>query len=409
MMMRTSRTLAALGLVMAGSTGARAQAMISNIPAHPFAAPGGPYEIGTRDLLWVDPARPERYTRDPTDRRKLPVQVWYPAAAPTNSDRAPYIHSMAAFGASSALKALGNVRTNATMDAALSSAERKYPIIVYSHGAGWPRFSATFIAEYLASRGYVVFAIEHPGLDQTVSFSDGTSFAQDTLLLPRPEPGEAPRITATRSAQVLNDVHFPIWIADLRFVLDRITALDTSPGPFRGRLDVDRIGMLGWSFGGAAAIEMLRIDPRVKAAVNHDGRLFGGAATEPVTRPFMLFHHGIDDAATAPAFVPEANRRVMREVLAESQSADSTARARATGDWYDVKIARTNHGHFSDLSLFLAVFSDTTLLPGRRAHEIISAYTVAFFDRYLRQRASDLLDGPGGTFPEVAFRRRQAP
>ena len=405
MMQTIRRILAVLGLAMAGSSDVRAQAMMADIPIHLFAQPGGPYEIGTRDFLWVDAARPERYTRDPTDRRKLPVQVWYPAATPTDSGRAPYIHSLAEFGASTSLKVLEHVRTNATMDATLSSAERKYPVIVYSHGAGWPRFSATFMAEYLASRGYIVFAIEHPGLDQTVSFSDGTSFAQDTLLLPRPVPGESPRITATRATQVLNDVHFPIWIADLRFALDRIAALDTSAGPFRGRLDVDRIGMLGWSFGGAAAIEMLRVDPRVKAAVNHDGRLFGGAPTEPITRPFMLFHHGIDDAATAPAFVPEANRQVMREVRAETQAADSTARARATGDWYDVTIARTNHGHFSDLSLFLAVFGDTALLRGRRAHEIISAYTGAFFDRYLKQRPNGLLDNGRGQFPEVAFRQ----
>jgi hypothetical protein len=74
-----------------------------------------------------------------------------------------------------------------------------------------------------------------------------------------------------------------------------------------------------------------------------------------------------------------------------------------------VRIARTNHGHFSDLSLFLAVFSDTTLLQGRRAHEIISAYTGAFFDRYLRQRSSDLLDGARGQFPEVTFRRQRTP
>jgi predicted dienelactone hydrolase len=410
MMIRTIRApLAVLGLVLACSTDLRAQAMIANIPARLFAVPGGPYAIGTYDFLWVDAARPESYTRDPTDRRKLPVQVWYPTAAQMDSERAPYIHALAEFGASTPLTALEHVRTNATMDAALSNAERKYPIIVYSHGAGWPRFSATFIAEYLASRGYVVFAIEHPGLDQTVLFSDGTSFAQDTLLLPRPAPGESPRITATRSTQALNNVHFPIWIADLRFALDRIAALDTSPGRFRGRLDVERIGMLGWSFGGAAAMEMLRIDPRVKAAVNHDGRLFGGVATEPIGRPFLLFHHGVDDAATAPAFVPEANRQVMRELLAESQSADSTARARATADWYDVTIARTNHGHFSDLSLFLAVFGDTTLLPGRRAHEIISAYTGAFFDRYLKQRASDLLDGARPQFPEVTFRRSAQP
>ncbi|MGE5099871.1 MAG: hypothetical protein ACM3SX_07785, partial [Deltaproteobacteria bacterium] len=159
---------------------------------------------------------------------------------------------------------------------------------------------------------------------------------------------------------------------------------------------------LGWSFGGAAAIEMLRTDPRVKAAVNHDGRLFGGAMSEPVGRPFMLIHHGVDDAAAAP----EANRPVIREQAALIKGYDSTARARATADWYDVTIARTNHGHFSDLPLFLAQFKDTTLLAGRRGHEIISAYTLAFFDRYLRGKASSLLAAPSPLFPEATFHRR---
>jgi hypothetical protein len=52
------------------------------------------------------------------------------------------------------------------------------------------------------------------------------------------------------------------------------------------------------------------------------------------------------------------------------------------------------------------VFQDTTLLPGRRGHEIISAYTLAFFDRYLKDRQSPLLAAPSPMFPEVAFRRK---
>jgi dienelactone hydrolase len=49
-----------------------------------------------------------------------------------------------------------------------------------------------------------------------------------------------------------------------------------SPGePFFGRPDLTRIGMLGWSFGGATSLQMSRDDPRVKAAVNYDGDLFG--------------------------------------------------------------------------------------------------------------------------------------
>src|SRR6185369_11752027 len=95
--------------------------------------------------------------------------------------------------------------------------------------------------------------------------------------------------------EFMSRVHFAEWIADSRFILDRIEEINRAPGPFRGRLDLDRIGMLGWSFGGAAALETGRIDPRVKAAVNHDGGLYGGVWTQPTTAPFMLIHHGIVD------------------------------------------------------------------------------------------------------------------
>lgn len=379
-----------------------AQRMVSDIPVAPFARPSGPFAVGTYDWLWVDEHRPEQYTKDPSDKRKLPIEVWYPAESVPGATGAPYIPTLAEFGSSSVFKALEHVKTNAVTGAPVAKAERKYPVLIYSHGAGWPRFTGTFVTEFLASHGYVVFGIDHPGLDQTVLFSDGTAFNADTLRGPPPDPKQDLRTAAAQSGEFLNSVAFPIWIEDSRFVLDRVAALNNAPGPFRGRLDLDRIGMLGWSFGGATAIEMVRTDPRVKAAVNHDGRLFGGAMSEPIGRPFMFFHHGADDAASAP----EANRAVIREVLGQLRGYDSTARARATGDWYDVTIARTNHGHFSDLPFFLAVFQDTTLLPGRRGHEIISAYTLAFFDRYLKDRQSPLLAAPSPMFPEVAFRRK---
>jgi len=378
-----------------------AQQMISNIPVDAFARPTGPYAVGTYDWLWVDHQRPEPYTKDPADKRKLPVQVWYPADAAPGAPRASYVETPAEFGPSSPLKALEHVKTNAVAAAPVANAERKYPVLIYSHGAGWPRFSGTFVTEQLASHGYVVFGVDHPGMDQTVLFSDGTAFRADTLGGPTPDPKDL-RAFAAQSVEFLNTIAFPIWIEDSRFVLNQIEALDRAPGPFHGRLDLDRIGMLGWSFGGAAAIEMLRTDPRVKAAVNHDGRLFGGAMTSPVTRPFMLFHHGIDNAAAGP----EANRAVAREQAALIRGLDSTARALATADWYDVTIAKTNHGHFSDLPLFMALFQDTTLLAGRRGHEIIDAYTLAFFDQYLRGRQSPLLAAPSAQFPEVAFRRK---
>jgi predicted dienelactone hydrolase len=376
--------------------------MLPDIPANAFVRPSGSYGVGTYDWLWVDEGRPERYTRDPDDKRKLPVQVWYPADVAAGASRARYLLTPAEFGPNSPFKGLEHVQTNSVPGAPVARAGRKYPVLIYSHGAGWTRFSATFVTELLASHGYVVFSIDHPGMDRTVLFSDGTPFKADTLGEPRLTPNADPRAFLAATMGFLNTVEFPIWIEDSRFVLDQIAALNRAPGPFRGRLDLDRIGMFGWSFGGAAALEMLRTDSRVKAAVNHDGRLFGGTMAEPIGRPFMMFHHGINDFSG----VPEAMRGAASELMGNNMSLDSAARARATADWYDVTIAKTIHAHFSDLPLFMSQFRDTTLLAGRRDHEIISAYTLAFFDRYLLNRKSALLEAPSAVFPEVTFRRK---
>ena len=48
----------------------------------------------------------------------------------------------------------------------------------------------------------------------------------------------------------------------------------------------------------------------------------------------------------------------------------------------------------------------TTLIPPRRGHEIIAAYTLAFFDRYSKGGESPLLRAASLDYPEVAFLRR---
>lgn len=374
----------------------------SGLPADLFAKPTGPHAIGSYDWLWVDSSRAERLTRDPNDRRHLPIQVWYPAEPVAGGTPDRYIRTPAEFGPNSTFKPWEHVTTHSVTGAPVAKALKKYPVLVYSHGAGWTRFSATFLTEQLASHGYIVFSIDHPGLDRTSVFADGVPFRADTLGMPTPDPKDM-RGTMARSMEYLATNSFPLWVEDSRYVLDRIEALNREPGPFQGRLDLDRIGMLGWSFGGATAIEMLHLDRRVKAAVNHDGRLFGSVVNAQVHGPFMLFHHGIDDVATAP----EAQRASVAEMMNLVAAEDSTVEARAQGDWYDVTIARSNHGHFSDLPLFLKTFQDTTLVPARRGHEIIAAYTLAFFDRYLKGTPSPLLAGPSPEYPEATFRRRR--
>ncbi len=365
------------------------------IPDRPFVRPEGPYRVGAREFDWTDSTRGEPYTKNPNDERRLLVQVWYPVAPGTSGDTANYLRRPSEFASRLGGFAARRAKTNAVWEAPIA-ADTVHPVLVYNHGGSWTRWSATFAAEWMASHGYVVFSIEHFGFNQTATYPDGTPFTPDTLAFPN-ETGDGKQDALTSWAY-LDDPVFKIWAADAKFVLDRIGYLGQTPGPFEGRLDLDRIGMFGWSFGGALSVQMTADDPRVKAAVDHDGQLFGDVRQRGTTRPILQLHHGVDDALA----YGEKERPMVRELLALVSSWDSTARAKSTSDWYDVTIAGTDHGDFSDLALFYP--RPEGRLDSRRGHTIINAFTLAFFDRYLRGRPSDLLGS--SPFPEATLTRR---
>jgi hypothetical protein len=111
----------------------------------------------------------------------------------------------------------------------------------------------------------------------------------------------------------------------------------------------------------------------------------------------MLMHHGMVDKTPNPADQPTLNT-LMRQVEEENRSLIE----HSTGDRYEVTLAETQHGHFSDL---LLANPPPGQLDPRRAHEIILAYTLAFFDKYLKGHDSSLLTAPYSPYPEVTFRR----
>lgn len=68
------------------------------------------------------------------------------------------------------------------------------------------------------------------------------------------------------------------------------------------------------------------------------------------------------------------------------------------------------HGNFMDIpkwSPITSLLGVTGPIDGRRAHDIINAYSLAFFERHLKARTEALLDGPATQFPDVIFESRQ--
>jgi predicted dienelactone hydrolase len=190
-----------------------------------------------------------------------------------------------------------------------------------------------------------------------------------------------------------------VWLQDSAFVIDRITALnDSTEDRFFDKLDLDNVGMFGWSFGGAASIQASRDDARVKAAVDMDGTLFGNVAERGTSRPIMLMHsdHGFG--------VDEKSRETMERMVRIDEEACAALLAKSTSDWYDVTLARSEHGHYSDLVLLLDRNKDA--IDPVLAHRIICEYVRAFFDHYLRKAPAPLLAQDPSLFGQVTIRRR---
>lgn len=363
----------------------------------PFAPPGGPFAVGTQEYLWIDQKRGEPFTKDPADRRHLRARVWYPAEKTPGKETARYVLDANEFPEKSLYRQGVNVKTNSITDPPLAKGKARFPVLVYQPGGGTARFIGTFQAEQFASRGYVVVAADHPGFSETILFPDGYQFKADMMVAPK-ETGNF-REDVLKNWDWLGNEVFPTWIADASYTLDKIAELDRTPGHlFYKRLDLSRIGMMGWSFGGATAMQMSRNDPRVKAVVDQDGQLFGDVRDKGTSRPFMLMHHGLEDKPPKPE-----QTDVMKEMTAKTKAWDRSLIDNSTNDWYEVTIAKTQHGHFSDFLLFFR--RNAAELDPHRAHEIITAYTLAFFDKYLRGQNSDLLKAPSDRYPEVTFKK----
>lgn len=138
-----------------------------------------------------------------------------------------------------------------------------FPIIIFSHGLGGTREMYEYLGRYWASHGYISVHVQHHGSDDAVwrgaSLFNGKKAMHRAAADPR-NANNRPR--------------------DVSFAIDRLEQLNREESPFQNRLDLDRIGVAGHSFGAFTALAVAGqvfgpgtsinapvSDPRVKAAI----------------------------------------------------------------------------------------------------------------------------------------------
>jgi predicted dienelactone hydrolase len=221
-------------------------------PDAPELAARGPLAVGVRtvtvahadqlDILHVSEATP-----NPRYSRKLTLEVWYPAQlAPGQVQQTTYTDVL---GSGPNNAARPNTPFSFAGRAARDAAPLKgdHPLVIVSHGYPGSRLQMSYLTENLASKGYVVVAIDH---------TDSTR---------------------------LDKAGFPSTLLNRRlddlFVLETVAAwARVGSGQFlAGAVDASRTALVGYSMGGYGALNTagagisaaaVAIGPAGKLAVN---------------------------------------------------------------------------------------------------------------------------------------------
>lgn len=370
--------------------------------------PTGSFLVGRQLFYWTDESRPETITDDPNDKRKMFVQLWYPAQERDNASTSVYFPDLEELQARHPnLTVLRAVRTHAKADVPIAKSKAGFPVIVFSPGQGVSSFEYTAIIENLASHGFVVAAINHAYDAGNFKFSDGQTIRYATHVWDKP-----PSASWTEEMRrKFFDERRARWTEDISFVVSRLIKLN-GEGSFKRRFDTENIGVLGHSFGGQAATMACAEDNRLKACANLDGLAQGSpflpnSKGENLKQPFLFFTKNsvaTDYELTIMGLTRnEYDARERKRMIERWRPSLKTRLESLESGAYFVVLRGATHQSFSDVPLLEMKPKDETLADRQLRAKIINEYILAFFNKFLRKRNSPLLDSQNQSYPQVVL------
>ncbi|PPU97634.1 hypothetical protein XhyaCFBP1156_09745 [Xanthomonas hyacinthi] len=338
--------------------------------------------------------------------------VWYPAKGSAAGDGSAYLQADIAattlpalarnFGyATEDLAAAATARLSVRPRAPAARRRHGFPVVIYSHGLFLYPEQNSVLASQLASHGYIVVSIAHPGDSTDVRLEDRRVIA--TLLASKdddPRFAEAFKVLAgganlgvrREALKVYADSlgstrlgrSLAQWRDDTMFVAQAITDR-SEPKPLRSVLvsaDRDRLAFAGMSFGGATSATSCRLLKACRAAVNLDGQNFDPTLFDrPVERPLLLMlsdwtRYGL--LAGQPRDADFSSNDLAYESWKDAGEDDMVVRVRLQG---------VRHFGFTDLAALLdgpKREERVGEIGGEEALSTIGDVVLAFLDTYMR-------------------------
>lgn len=305
---------------------------------------------------------------------------------------------------------LDQIQTHAHRNARLADTAERFPVVIYSPSGNASLHKILF--EELASHGYVVVSISHPHWNNVLFDDQGEVIPQDGLSehyknwfreADKPAVRSAQdqiisedNIWVLEQAQVKLNQARPIaiaglqqWSEDIGFVVDQLSEVSQPASFFESKIDLSRIGVMGFSLGGATAGQFCVTEKSCQAGINVDGFMFGDILDNNLKVPFMFFHSSFSGAEPAGALFYE---------WAENSA-------------YMLQVAGANHPDLGapspngqpiilELGISIGQFPDGAYLA-----QIMNNYILGFLNKHLKGIPAPLLDGPS-PYPEVIFLKK---
>lgn len=234
------------------------------------------------------------------------------------------------------------------------------PVALLSHGMGGSREGFGYLGEHWSGHGYLVVVMQHPGSDISIYRNR--------------KRGENPREIMHKNVTPKNA---QLRYDDVKFVLDELerrNKLKEKSEHLAGRLDLDRIGIGGHSFGSQTTLASVgrfpyKAEPRLKAGIAFSpNRTKVGDQKRihvPIQTPMFHFTGTKDDSPLEKDFDPK-NRRIPYDSIEGP-------------DQYLVVFKDGNHMLFSGHPRPLGLTD-----MEKRCQPLIAEMTLKFLDAYLK-------------------------
>ncbi len=353
---------------------------------HSLPTPTGKYNVATHYVDITIPAEKTNFIA-----RTLPVQIWYPTKAQNSNFEHYGTHiittlvknlSSYTYIPEQIIKPFFTIQTHTYKNNLILSGISNCPILIFSHGFGaHPQLYTSYIQEW-TSHGYIVVGITHIGGSFPTQASDGTM--------------------QTITDQITDTVHayqaLGRWQEDINYVIDYIIKTkNTGSDPFKDLYNIDKIGCIGHSFGGIAALACSRSNSYIKAIVNLDGALvFDPHSGNRLIVPTLFL---LQDY-TRPSFLKTrlaASTIQPHEYLATKLASFTNLCANTQVPCWTIAIKDSGHDSLSDLIFLKYPLSfilnvDIGTRNRIQAFRLINTYVLDFFNTYLKYQDPKLFN-----------------